>query len=144
MNVDNGIIEKRLKYEELYGHEPCDECAIEQIEKTLGIKLPNDFKLISDFYSGGSLGGISHYDISSTEYSILTETLRLRNSIGLLHKYVVIAEPASGLIVLNVDNNNVIWCDATDAENLNTDSCNNPDVWNSYAAFFDYLLDEES
>ena len=60
-----------------------------------------------------------------------------------MHKYVVIAEPASGLIVLNVDNNNVIWCDSTDAENLNTDSCNNPDVWNSYAAFFVSLLDEE-
>lgn len=144
MNVDKKlIIDARLRYEKLYGNEPCEEYAIDKIEESLKIKLPDDFKLISTFYSGGSLGGISHYEISLSGDSVLTETLRLRESIGLLHKYVVIAEPASGLIVLNVDNDNVIWCDSTDAGNLNTDSCNNPDVWKSYADFFTYLLDEE-
>ena len=63
MNVDKGLIDARLRYEKLYGNESCEEYAIDKIEESLKIKLPDDFKLISKFYSGGSLGGISHYDI---------------------------------------------------------------------------------
>ncbi|MBE0464325.1 MAG: SMI1/KNR4 family protein [Halomonadaceae bacterium] len=137
----------RTRYEAIYGSEPCNDFAIFEIEEKLGIRLPEDFKEISTFYSGGLLGGISHHEIAniSEATNIVQETLRLRHSIGLLDCYVVIAEPSESLIVLNTDEQPaVIWCDAVEAKNINSLSFNNqPDTWRSYKEFFSYLLDEE-
>lgn len=135
------------KYTEIYGVEACPVEALNFLEKELGLKVPDDFKEISRFYSGGLLGGISHYEIAGSEVatSIVQETLRLRGAIGLNKEYIVLAEPSESLIVLNVSGvPAVIWCDAIDAININSKSFETqPDCWDSYAEFFSYLLDRE-
>ena len=69
------------RYDAIYGSESCDDGVISQIETELGLQLPSDFKEISLFYSGGFLGGISHYEIASISdaTNIVKETLRLRS-----------------------------------------------------------------
>lgn len=140
---------KRLRdtYTSLYGVEGCSNVELEKIEQSLGVNFPEDFKEIANFYSGGLLGGISHYEIANTSEAtnITQETLRIRGAIGLDEKFVVLAEPSGSIIVLNVSGRPaVIWCDAVEVENLNTMVFSNkPDLWDDYSSFFAYLLDEE-
>lgn len=143
--VNIGSLEKR--YGAIYGSEPCGDGVIVEIEAILGIQLPDDFKEVANFYSGGFLGGISHHEIANIgeATNIVQETIRLRESVGLAENYVVIAEPSESLIVLNIKGKPaVIWCDAVEAKSINSRIFNNePDTWESYGEFFDYLLDEE-
>ncbi|PIB16382.1 SMI1/KNR4 family protein [Vibrio rotiferianus] len=141
----NSFTKLKSRYEDLYGNEPCADGTIDAVENKLGLHLPEDFRVISGFYSGGVLGGISHHEIAAegSATNVVNETLRLRTTTNLPNEFVVIAEPPSGLIVMNVKNDKVIWCDSTDVNGLGTDSCINPDVWDSYSDFFCYLLDEE-
>ncbi|MDC3742585.1 SMI1/KNR4 family protein [Pseudomonas syringae pv. syringae] len=135
------------KYKAYYDLDSGSKETLESIEKELAIKLPLDFKQIAMFYNGGLLGGISHHAISSdtNPLNIVDETLRLRKSINLADDYIVLAEPAESIIVLDVSSvPAVIWCDAIDAENINTKKFSTPpDSWDSYASFFFYLLDRE-
>ncbi|MCI3947935.1 SMI1/KNR4 family protein [Pseudomonas syringae] len=135
------------KYNAHYDLDSVSKEALESIEKELAIKLPLDFKQIAMFYNGGLLGGISHHAISSetNPLSIVDETLRLRKSINLTDDYIALAEPAESIIVLDVSSvPAVIWCDAIDAENINTKKFSTPpDSWDSYESFFSYLLDRE-
>ncbi|WP_346397695.1 SMI1/KNR4 family protein [Pseudomonas syringae] len=117
------------KYKAYYDLDSGSKETLESIEKELAIKLPLDFKQIAMFYNGGLLGGISHHAISSdtNPLNIVDETLRLRKSINLADDYIVLAEPAESIIVLDVSSvPAVIWCDAIDAidaidaENINT------------------------
>jgi hypothetical protein len=147
MNID----ELQRRYFALFGTEPVAEKVIDEIEARLGIKLPFDLKQIAAFYRGGFLGGKSHHAISyfGPATNIVDETLRLRKVIGLPQRLIALAEPAASLVVLETKNDEkqetpVIWCDATDANNLEKlEVLNKPQVWPSYAAFFSYLLDEE-
>ncbi|MEQ4259051.1 SMI1/KNR4 family protein [Pseudomonas syringae] len=135
------------KYKAYYDLDSGSKETLESIEKELAIKLPLDFKQIAMFYNGGLLGGISHHAISSdtNPLNIVDETLRLRKSINLADDYIVLAEPAESIIVVDVSSvPAVIWCDAIDAENINTKKFSTPpDSWDSYASFFSYLLDRE-
>ncbi|WP_133248860.1 SMI1/KNR4 family protein [Pseudomonas sp. CC120222-01a] len=135
------------RYISLYGEEPCAEGVLAGIEAALNITLPQGFKQISKFYSGGMLGGISHYSIadSSDDYSILNETLKLRHAIELSNEYVVIAEPPGSIIYMNVVRKpEVIWCDAVEARSVNTGFFSGAvDTWETYEEFFDYLLERE-
>jgi hypothetical protein len=139
--------ELKSRYVAICGAEPCSENELHNIEKALGLKLPSDFKQVSRFYSGGLLGGISHHEIaaSGNASNVVDETLRIRAAIGLERHYVVLAEPSGSIIVLDASAHPaVIWCDAVDAVNIN--SCKfstSPDVWENYADFFSYLLEEE-
>lgn len=143
--VDIDTLRKRYIAE--FGDEPCSNQVLSDVESALNVKLPEDFKQISSFYSGGYLGGISHHEIAciGDATNIVRETLRLRDSIGLDTNYIVIAEPAESLIVLNTTGRPaVIWCDAVEAKNINSQEfINLPDTWESYNEFFEYLLDEE-
>lgn len=141
INIDD----LKERYKSIYGLEGCSVKVLREIEKVLETKLPTDFKEIANFYSGGLLGGISHYEIASAEgaSAILQETLRLRKAVGINKDYVVLAEPPGSLIVMNVVSG-VLWCDANDAENINSKAFENePDRWDCYASFFNYLLDRE-
>ncbi|EPM54080.1 hypothetical protein A264_08416 [Pseudomonas syringae pv. actinidiae ICMP 19071] len=135
------------KYKLHYDLESGSKEAIESLEKKLGIKLPLDFKKIAMFYNGGLLGGISHHAISSetNPLNIVDETLRLRKAINLAAEFIVLAEPSESVIVLDTSSfPAVVWCDAIDAENLNTKKFSTqPDYWESYASFFSYLLERE-
>lgn len=140
------IEDLKERYEALFGEEPCDSGTLKDIEDALDISLPADFVKISTFYSGGLLGGISHLAFASEgpADNIVRETLRLRESTGLNNRYIVIAEPAESLIVLNVESAEVIWCDSVDVRNINSGNYMvEPDRWENYLAFFKYLLDEE-
>lgn len=126
-------IEKlQQKYTALYGIEGCAEGELGFIEHALDNKLPEDFKEIASFYSGGFLGGISHYKIASSgdATNIVQETLRIRSAIGLGKEFIVLAEPSGSIIVLDVLRRPaVIWCDAVDADNINTmNFSNKPDT----------------
>ena len=118
--IDIKSLKKR--YEDIYGIEVCAVEVMGSIEKELDIKLPNDFKEIASFYSGGLVGGISHYDIAVSEgtSTMVQETLRIRKAAGVNNNFVVLAEPSGSLIVMNVSGvPGVLWCDANDAENIN-------------------------
>ncbi|ULJ60445.1 SMI1/KNR4 family protein [Wielerella bovis] len=132
------IAELKQIYENFYGNQGTDFNDILYIEKRLGIKLPNDFKEIARFYSGGLLGDIEHYSISmDSEPNLVNKTLELRENINLDNRYIVLAEPAESIIFLDIESYNVIWCDSTDLFSDNSDK------WNSYQDFFSYLLLED-
>ncbi len=140
----------RTRYIELFGNEPADDGVLGQIQSRLGVAIPSDFRQIASFYSGGMVGGISHHAIAAKgrETNILAETLRLRKSIALPHSMLVLAEPAESLIILVTDHSMarpaVLWLDSIDAPNRNdVESLRNPESWNSYADFFEFLLDSE-
>lgn len=146
MNLDD-LTAMRHRYATFFGEEPPPEDAIAGLESSLDVTLPDDVKAISQFFRGDLLGGISHYsfDGSSSATNIVNETTRLRSAIGLPHRFIVLAEPAESLIVLDVDSGVVTWCDNFDVSRLNGSSemLGKPDTWPSYAEFFEYLLDEE-
>ena len=136
----------RKRYGALDPVEGTSEMDLENVERQLDVKLPDDFKEIARFYSGGLLDGISHFPITDeTEPNITGETLKLRQQTGLPHKYVVLAEPPSSLIVMDTAGPPaVLWVDATDAEYLGKRAlATPPDQWTTYREFFEALLDEE-
>jgi hypothetical protein len=134
------VTEFRNKYVELYGAEPCSSGTLVEIETLLCLKLPEDFKNIAEFYSGGLLGGISHHEIASSSdaTNIVEETLRIRKATGLRKNLVILAEPPGSIIAFDVcDKPAIIWCDAVEVENLNSmEFINAPDTWDSYSEFF--------
>ncbi len=143
--IDIGVLKKRYITE--FGEEPCKPKVLLEIESVLNVKLPNDFKEIASFYSGGFLGGISHHSlaIKGEATSIVQETLRIREAISLDNDYLVLAEPPESIIVMKCTGSPaILWCDAVEVRNINSQKFENtPDTWDSYSAFFKHLLDEE-
>jgi len=138
----------RERYVALYGNEPADGAMLVGIEKALGVSLPEDFREIARFFRGGFFGGKSHHAIANSgpANNIVEETVRLRKAIDLPTRFVVIAEPAESLMVMETGDGNsrVIWCDAVDARNLtNIETLHNPQIWANYSTFFEYLVEEE-
>ena len=141
------IRELRIKYESLLPVDGIDDNAINEIQTSLNVCLPEDFCEIASFYSGGFLGGISNYSFTNSDDStnIINETIRLRNSINLPLRFVVLAEPAESLIVMDTQNTpSIIWCDAVEISKLHNKSfISKPDEWNTYTEFFAQLLKDE-
>ena len=142
--------ERRRRYLSLFGDEPVTDNAIEQIESLLGVVLPEDFKDIASFYSGGIVGGISLHATATSGQAdnISQETKTIRAAMGLPFSMVVLAEPPASLIVLDTNAHAgfpaVIWLDATDVRALkDISSLRHPQTWSSYAEFFDFLLERE-
>lgn len=134
MNIDD----MRKTYENIYGNEKTPSYDIDLIEKKLLITLPEDFKKIMQFYSGGHIGGISHFGTSEYDSeNIINETIKARKFLDLLENYVVLAEPPESLIIMDtMKTSQVLWIDSNNIENIS-------EKWDSYAQFFQYLLDEE-
>ncbi|MBC3948939.1 SMI1/KNR4 family protein [Pseudomonas sp. DOAB1069] len=136
------------KYLSLHKADTSSAEEIRWVENALSVSLPDDFKEIATFYTGGFLGGISHHAFFSAAnpLNIVSETLRLRKAINLAKEYIVLAEPAESLIVMNLSAPPaIIWCDANDAEHLGTGEFSTPpDYWENYASFFSYLLEREA
>ena len=150
--LDNIINDLRNQYILLYGEEPVARNSIKELEQRLEIELPNDFKEISSFYSGGLLGGISHNAIASNgpATNMFDETSKLRLSEGLPLNLVVIATPPISLIVMDcsatndIGSDTIIWCDSHDAVHLQTGKfISQPQTWPKYTDFFRYLIDQE-
>lgn len=144
---DANIARLRQRYVACFGEEPAPVGAIAALESSLDVELPRDLREIAEFYSGGLLGGVSHnaFVVGAAE-NIVEETIRLRAVAVLPHRYLVLAEPAESLIVLDTASGAVVWCDNFDAARLNNVNTmlGAPDLWPSYAAFFEHLLDEEA
>lgn len=137
----------RERYVAFFGEEPTPVGSIIALESSLDIVLPRDLKQIAEFYSGGMLGGISHNALATrtAATNIAEETLSFRAAVKLPHRFIVLAEPAESLVVLDTDSEVVTWCDNYDVSRLEDSSqmVGKPTTWSSYASFFEYLLDEE-
>jgi hypothetical protein len=146
--TDKSHTELRNTYIELYPEEPTSTNTLNNIERILSISLPSDFKAVASFYSGGYLGGISHFEISSESQAdnITQKTMEWRNSINLPDKYIAIAEPASSLIVLDTSYSEVLWISSVDASRLFTKEpfSDSFDSFESYGSFFAFLIDRET
>lgn len=125
-------------YENIYGNEKTPSYDIELMEKKLLIALPEDFKKIMQFYSGGYMGGISHFGtLEHDSENIINETIKARKFLDLPENYIVLAEPPESLIIMDtMKTSQVLWIDSGSIENVS-------EKWESYAQFFQYLLDEE-
>jgi hypothetical protein len=141
------IQELNKRYTNLYPSDGIDESILRKIEDILKITLPKDFRQITNFYSGGLLGGISIFAVAfeGITPNIVEETIRLRNTIKLPSRFIVLAEPPESLIVMDTENTpSIIWCDATDVERIiNMSFITEPQTWNSYLEFFEKLLEDE-
>ncbi len=141
------IQELEQRYTQLYPNDGVDKSVLSKIENILKLKLPEDFRQIASFYSGGLLGGISGFAFTYEGISpnIVEETLRLRNAIKLPAHFIVLAEPPESLIVMDTENvPSIIWCDATDAERINNMSfVSSPQTWSTYLEFFTKLIEDE-
>jgi SUKH superfamily protein len=146
--VDMKIRDLKERYFSIFGEDGVPQNGIDDIEKELNIQLPEDFKQIASFYSGGLVGDCSLHEIAKegVATNIVQETLRLRVSINLPSQFVVLAEPPESLILLDTSRgrNEVLWCDATDVHNLASyDFIAKPDTWSTYSEFFESILVDE-
>ncbi|WP_285397690.1 SMI1/KNR4 family protein [Lysinibacillus sp. fls2-241-R2A-57] len=138
--------ELRNKYRALYDIDGISKGYLDKIEHELQIKLPNDFREISGFYSGGIIGGIDILSFLLSEpTNFIGETLRIRDAIGLPTRFIVIAEEAESIIVMDTENKpSIMWLDSVEVTKLEKqDFMSKPDVWEDFSDFFNYLLDEE-
>ena len=96
----------KQRYIQLNSIDGIDEIVLRNIEEILRVKVPEDFCQISNFFSGGLLGGIGNFafDYEGISPNIVEETLRLRNAINMPHRFIVLAEPPESLIVMDTEN----------------------------------------
>ena len=124
---------------ETLGDNGIGEHEIHQIESLLNLSLPDDFKMISEFFSGGIIGVFDNYSFIQGPWdNIIDETIKMRHTVGLPHHFIVLAEPPESLIVLNVKSHpSVIWCDSIDVDHLLDGLYESPpNTWNYYKDFF--------
>ncbi|MFJ7839581.1 SMI1/KNR4 family protein [Lysinibacillus sphaericus] len=138
--------ELRNKYQALYDIDGVSKEYLDKIEHELQIKLPNDFREISGFYCGGIVGGIDiHSFLFSEPTNFISETIRIREAVGLPDRFIVIAEEAESIIVMDTEKKpSIMWLDSVEVTKLEKQNfISKPDVWEDFSDFFSYLLDEE-
>ena len=145
--MNKKILEMKKRYEALYSDDGINNDELIEIEKMLEIELPETFCEILTFFSGGYLGSISNYSFSrvGNSLNIIDETIRLRESVNLPTRFVVLAEPSESLIVMDTKNTPSVICfDAVGISELEKKGfTSKPDEWESYADYFNALLEEE-
>ncbi len=144
------INDLRTQYVAFFGLEPVEAGVLQELERSLNVTIPGDFKEIASFYSGGILGGISHHAIAASgrASNILEETSRLRVKAKLPKSMIVLAEPPESLIVMDSNAQEgspvVMWIDINELSRLGTPmTLSSPQVWPTYADFFAFLLRRE-
>jgi hypothetical protein len=135
----------KARYERLNGLRPADSAYLRGLESDLGISLPGDFLSAAEFFDGSGIAVLPlHAIASSPALNVMSETRRLRRSIGLPENFLVLGEPSESLLVLDCGDGHVIWCDALDAPRLGKQSlAREPETWTTYGDFLAYLLEEE-
>jgi len=142
----NDMNELLNKYRALYDIDGISKDYLDKIEYDLQIKLPNDFREVSSFYSGGDVGGKNiHSFLFSDSTNLIGETLRIREAVGLPSRFVVIAEQDESIIVMDTENKtSIIWLDSVEITKLEEqDFISEPDVWENFSDFFNHILDDE-
>jgi hypothetical protein len=141
------------KYLSMYPQNELQENIAQDIEETLDVVLPNDFKNIIKYCH--RLDNISSLDLFSFDekvngWNIYEKTKFFRMSIHLPKKYIVLKEGDESFIVLETQDDpnqpaSVIWCGEADAYNLveGKPLIDNPKIFPTFTDFFMYLLDEE-
>ncbi|WP_291581508.1 SMI1/KNR4 family protein [Clostridium sp. UBA6640] len=141
------VDELKEHFLQLQEQDGIDNLELDEIEKKLDVKLPEDFREIAMFYSGGYLGGISNYSFSDKDGSsnVIEETNRLRKNINLPLRFIVLAEPPESIIVMDTENTPaIIWCDSIEVSKLEDKSfISKPDEWKSYLEYFNQLIEDE-
>lgn len=143
----SNIDELRSRYLALNGPRPASTSLLIEIETTLGVQLPTEFRRICDFFDGSGLNVVSLFSLAGNAPKLnpLQETLRFRTAIGLPSNWLALGEPPESLIVMDCSNaGKVLWLDAIDAGRISSQGfARQPDSWASFADFFAFLLDEE-
>lgn len=140
------IIEIKKMYEKFFTADGISKNEITKKEEELGITLPNDFKEITSFFSGGSIGPIEIYDFCyENELNIWKETERIRKAVDLELECIVLAEPPESIIIMHTEKKPaIIWCDASDIYNIKTGKFDvEPEIWENFSDFFYDILMEE-
>lgn len=140
------LLELKNKYLEIFQEDALNLEELGNIETKLGVTMPDDFKEITKFFSGGSVGIIEFYDFKiDNDINIIDETLRLREEINLPKQYIVLAEPPESIVIIDTKNTPaIIWCDAIDVENIASNNYSTqPDIWDNFSEFFYEMLLEE-
>lgn len=119
---------------------------IEELEQYLGSNLPEDFKKITKWYSGGLIGNYSIFNINTDpddEYSLLYNTLFFRKELKLPNSFIVLYYEY-GAILLCLDNifyekGTILHVDNMDLVLLcNKDYLLKPlKTWKNFTAFFE-------
>lgn len=115
---------------------------LNKIESELQLSLPTDFKEIASFCDG-RIG--LHSFLFSDPTNIIEETLRIRKAVGIPNNFVILAEDSISVFVMDTQKKpSVIWLDSIEISQLdNPSSLSNPDIWNDFSDFFEYLLNKE-
>lgn len=120
---------------------------IKKLEHELKISLPDSLKLVGEFFDGSGIYVLPLHQIGwESPTNVLDQTKRLRSSGRLLSNYLVLGEPAEGLIVMDCNSRSgqVLWCDAIDVDRIGKEALMTaPEVWGSYLDFVEYLVSEE-
>ena len=122
-----------------------DELA--EVERRLGVQLPESVRRVSGFFPGDLLGGIAHKAWTPSDPdSVVSVTSRLREAIGLPKEFVVLAEQPESFIVLDTGSGKVMWVHNQDARNLaeGRDLSDDTDRFEDYERFIDFLVDQEA
>lgn len=154
MLTSKKIRQMEARYRSLFSIDGVDPVVINNIEVTLDIILPKDFKEISRFFSGGMIGNLDLFSIGmpdGADYDIVSRTLFYRTSeLNLPKQYVALLESEVSFIVLESQDradlsSPIIECSLSDAYNLAEGAplLDNPVFYSSFAEFFSHLLDVE-
>ncbi|PBI92394.1 hypothetical protein BSF41_08760 [Flavobacterium sp. ACN2] len=77
--------------------------------------------------------------------NLIEETLRIRKAVGIPDRFIVLAEHDMSVFVMDTENKpSIIWLDSIEISLLDTlEAISEPDIWNDFSDFFEYLLDDE-
>jgi SMI1-KNR4 cell-wall len=139
----------KQKYLNLYSERGLEINDFLDIENNLNIKLPSDFKEVARYYDGYyRIASHTFFDFSpkSTGGNIVNKTNFYRGcDLKLPKKFLALCEGDEDITVLDTVIGNVYWLGSSDIYNLADGSplLDNPYIFPSFTAFFEYLLDEE-
>jgi hypothetical protein len=118
---------------------------IKQVEKSLGICLPEDFKEINKKIGYESF---NFFDYHNFGQGVIDETLFYREKKKLPSDYLILASDDVSFLLLEIvdsKRSKIIWCDCEDFFNLCQEKkmLYKPTVFNNLYDFYIFLLDEE-
>ena len=132
------------RYQALAGSNRISPTSLRRLETELGVSLPGSFGAVAAFFDGTGVHLPPLHAMGDAPTNVLTETQRLREAVELPKRFLVLAEPAESLIVLDCDGGQVIWCDAFDVPRLEGGHFRGrPDIWAQFSDFVEYLVEGE-
>lgn len=119
---------------------PAPPTVAHEWEVSLQLKLHADILDLLSIWDGEGLHGIEMYPFEGSGTTVLTETLRLRRDLGLAQRFVILAEPEGGPIIIDNDDGRVAWCGLHNVALLSEAIPADAEVWASPLEFLDYLI----